>query len=146
MRLMYGLTESQFSSYVETALKNRVNPTESLFQALESRLDSVIYRMGLAQSRRMARQLASHGHFTVNGKRMTVPSYRVRPTDRIAVREGSRGSALFANAHERLAEYRSPSWVIFNTETFEGGLKSLPANAGEGVGMDVQAVFEYYTR
>lgn len=146
LRFTYGLTEKQFAGYVETALENHVNPQESLFQALESRLDSVVYRMGLAGTRRMARQLVSHGHLTVNGKRMTIPSYRVKPTDVLAVREGSRGSSLFANAHERLTEYRSPEWISFDPSTFTGSLTKLPLFAAQDSAADIQAVFEYYTR
>lgn len=146
LRLMYGLTESQFGRYVESALENHVNPQETLFQALETRLDSVVYRMGLAGTRRMARQVVSHGHVTVNGKRMTIPSYRVKTTDQIRVREGSRTSPLFANANERLAEYRFPSWVHFDPGAFEGSLTQLPVIGEQDTGADMQAVFEYYTR
>jgi len=143
---MYGLTEGQFSGYIETALENHINPQETLFQALETRLDSIIYRMGLANTRRMARQIASHGHVTVNGKRMTIPSHRVRVGDTIAVRGGSQTSSLFANANEKLLEYKSPSWVSFNPKTFEGVLASLPSLADQDTGVDMQAVFEFYTR
>lgn len=146
LRIMYGLTEKQFAGYVARALENRENPHETLFQALESRLDSIVYRMGLAGTRRMARQLVSHGHITVNGRKVTVPSYQVKTTDRVAIREGSRGSALFANAHERLAEYAAPSWVVFDPGTFEGALKQMPAFTDQDTGVDIQAVFEYYTR
>jgi len=146
LRLMYGLTEGQFSRYIETALENHVNPQETLFQGLETRLDSIIYRMGLAGTRRMARQIASHGHITVNGTRVTIPSYRMRVGDAIAVREGSRSSSLFANANEKLAEYNAPAWVSFNATTFDGSLTSLPSLAGQDTGVDMQAVFEFYTR
>lgn len=146
LRLMYGLTEKQFGSYVEKALENHVSPQETLFQSLETRLDSVVYRMGLAGTRRMARQLVSHGHFTVNGVRSTIPSYRVRLTDTIAIREGSRVSSLFANLTERLVEYRSPSWVRFDPGTFEGRLVTLPVLKEQDTGADIQAVFEFYTR
>lgn len=146
LRLMYGLTEKQFSRYVTTALENHTSPQETLFQALETRLDSVVYRMGLAGTRSMARQMVSHGHFTVNGTRMTIPSYRVKPSDVVRVREGSQTGTLFANAHERLAEYRAPVWVLFNPGTFEGSLKQLPLAADQDTGVDLQAVFEFYTR
>lgn len=146
LRLTYGLTEKQFRQYVERALENHVNPQETLFQTLESRLDSVVYRMGLAGTRRMARQLVSHGHITVNGKKTTVPSYQVKTTDSIAIREGSRTSSLFANANERLAEYTAPQWVVFDSGAFEGSLKQKPAFADQDTGVDIQAVFEYYTR
>ena len=146
MRLTYGLTEKQFRHYIEKALENHVNPQETLFQSLESRLDSVTYRMGLAGTRRMARQLVSHGHITVNGKKMTIPSYQVKTTDAISIREGSRTSSLFANANERLAEYSSPQWVAFDPGSFEGNMKQKPVFADQDTGVDIQAVFEYYTR
>lgn len=146
LRLTYGLTEKQFRSYVEIALKNHINPHETLFQALEHRLDSVVYRMGLAGTRRMARQLVSHGHITINGKKMTIPSYQVALTDTIAIREGSRTSTLFANLNETLAEYTAPQWILFDPSAFEGKLKEKPVFANQDTGVDLQAVFEYYTR
>jgi len=146
LRLTYGLTEKQFSHYITVALENHVNPQETLFQLLESRLDSVVYRMGLAGTRRMARQLASHGHVQVNGRRTTIPSYQVKITDTLTVREGSRTSSLFANAHERLAEYHAPQWVIFDPGTFKGSMRQKPVFADQDTGADIQAVFEYYTR
>lgn len=146
LRLTYGLTEKQFSSYVKQALENHINPQESLFQALEERLDSIVYRMGLAKTRRMARQLVSHGHVSVNGRRVTIPSYRIAPKDAISIREGSRGSSLFQNLPERLKEYRTPKWVEFNESSFSGSLKSRPAFADHDTAVDIRAVFEYYTR
>lgn len=146
LRLMYGLTEKQFSGYIAKALESHDKPQETLFQLLESRLDSIVYRMGLAGTRRMARQMVSHGHFLVNGKRMTIPSHQVSLTDALSVREGSRTSSLFANANEKLSEYRSPQWVSFNPSTFEGQLKERPVFADQDTGVDIQAVFEYYTR
>lgn len=146
LRLTYGLTEKQFSGYIAKALENHINPQETLFQLLESRLDSVTYRMGLAGTRRMARQMVSHGHMVVNGRRSTIPSYQTKVTDTLSVREGSRTSSLFANINERLEEYRAPQWVAFNVGTFEGGLKERPLFKDQDTGVDIQAVFEYYTR
>ena len=146
LRLTYGLTEKQFSNYVKKALQNHVNPQETLFQELEERLDSVIYRMGLAKTRRMARQVASHGHVTVNGRRVTVPSYKVKTTDKVAVREGSKGSVMFENLKERLAEYNQPSWIQFDPSALTGNLKTQPIFQNQDTAVDIGAVFEYYTR
>lgn len=146
LRLTYGLTEKQFSNYVKAALKNHVNPQETLFQGLEERLDSVVYRMGLAKTRRMARQVVSHGHVTINGKKMTVPSYKVKKTDVIAVRDGSKGSPMFENLKERLSEYRHPQWIQFDTSALTGNLKESPLFADQDTAVDLGAVFEYYTR
>ncbi len=146
LRLTYGLTEKQFSNYVERALESKGDPQAALFNLLESRLDAVAYRMGLASTRRMARQLASHGHLTVNGKRVTVPSYHISVGDTVGVREGSQGSVLFENLGERLAEMRRVAWVSFDTDKKEGALGAVPALQGEDAPADIGAVFEYYTR
>lgn len=146
LRLTYGLSEKQFRGYVTRALSSHTNPAETLFGLLESRLDSVVYRMGLAPTRRAARQVVSHGHITVNGRRMTIPSYQVKVTDAIRVREGSRTTSMFANIHETLAEYRFPRWVTFDPKSFEGAMKDKPAFADQDSAADIGAVFEYYTR
>jgi small subunit ribosomal protein S4 len=146
LRLIYGLSEKQFGAYVREALQNHQSPQETLFQSLESRLDSVVYRMGLAKTRRAARQMVSHGHIIVNGKRVTIPSLVVSPKDAIAVREGSRTSPLFANTNERLSEYTFPHWVTFNSSDFTGVLKEMPLIADHDTAVDIGAVFEYYTR
>lgn len=145
LRLTYGLTEKQFASYVESALASK-SPHATLFMNLETRLDSVAYRMGLAPTRRAARQMASHGHLLVNGRRTTVPSYRVSKGDVIAVREGSRQGAMFGGLSEKLKEHRSPSWVEFDPASFEGKMVSDPAHAEQDSIADIGAVFEFYTR
>lgn len=146
LRLTYGLTEKQFSNYVKKALESHVNPQETLFRALEQRLDSIVYRMGLAKTRRMARQMVSHGHVTVNGRRVTVPSHHTKTTDAIAVREGSRSSVMFENLSERLREYRHPSWIQFDDKALTGALKTEPQFSDQDTAVDIRAVFEYYTR
>lgn len=146
LRLIYSLTERQFSTYVHDALGSGENPSQHLFSSLESRLDSVAYRMGLVTTRRAARQLAAHGHLTVNGTRVTVPSYRVSPGDVVAVREGSKDSGLFAGLTDRLNDYRPPAWVTVDAEKKEGTLQSAPAWGSQDSVVDFGAVFEYYTR
>lgn len=146
LRLLYGLTEKQFSNYVRAALDDHETPQETLFRLLEERLDSVVYRMGLAKTRRMARQMVSHGHITVNGRRVTIPSYHVRTTDAIAVRDGSKSSVLFESLGDRLQEYRAPSWVTFDVKQLTGALTNHPPFADQDMPVDIRAVFEYYTR
>jgi small subunit ribosomal protein S4 len=146
LRLTYGLSEKQFRRYIDAALENRVNPAATLFGLLESRLDSVAFRMGLAPTRRAARQMVSHGHITVNGRRVDIPSYRVKVTDAVLIREGSRVSALFANLTERLAEHRYPNWIAFDPSAFAGSLKEMPVMSAGELAVDLEAVFEYYTR
>lgn len=146
LRLIYSLTERQFSTYVHDALASGENPSAHLFASLESRLDSVAFRMGLVTTRRAARQLAAHGHLTVNGKRVTIPSYRVSVGDVIAVRSGSQDSGLFAGITDRLKEYRPPAWVTIDADAKSGTLVASPAWGAQDVAVDFGAVFEYYTR
>lgn len=146
LRLTYGLSERQFSNYVNQSLEGHSNPQQTLFELLETRLDSVAYRMGLAPTRRAARQLVSHGHLTVNGKRVTVPSFRVSPEDKIEVRSGSRESGLFPSLAERLKEHRFASWVTFDAGEKSGTLTKAPSVLEQDTLADIGAVFEYYTR
>ncbi|MES2135172.1 MAG: 30S ribosomal protein S4 [Patescibacteria group bacterium] len=146
LRLLYGLTEKQFSTYVEKALESKANPQSTLFSFLESRLDSIVYRMGLASTHRMARQMVSHGHICVNGTRVTIPSYRVSPGDAITVRVGSRESGLFQTLADKLKEARTPSWISFDVGTLEGKLQTAPVFSDQDTAVDIGAVFEYYTR
>ena len=95
---------------------------------MESRLDNVIYRMGLAPTRRAARQMVSHGHFLVGEKRVTIPSFEVKINDVIKVREGSKGKGVFANLAEKLKEYIFPSWVSFDVNKMEGKVLAKPKN------------------
>lgn len=118
-RFTYGLTESQFSRYVHEAMEKKgKESTSSLLTRLESRLDNVIFRSGLVKTRRAARQLVSHGHVTINGRRMTVPSHFVQTGDKVGIRQESRGSALFANRTEQLADQKTPHWMTME----EGGM------------------------
>ncbi len=146
LRLIYSLTERQFSSYVHAALKSGGNPSQHLFASLETRLDSVAYRMGLVSTRRAARQLAAHGHLTVNGKRVTIPSYRVSVGDKIEVRDGSKGSALFENLVDKSRDYNPPNWVTIDPQAKAGTLSAAPTWGAADSMVDFGAVFEYYTR
>ncbi len=146
LRLTYGLTEKQFSSYVKKALESHQNPQAILFGLLETRLDSLAYRAGLASTRRAARQMASHGHLVVNGTRATVPSYHLSVGDIVTVREGSKESGLFAGLSEKLKEHKAPGWIDFDADTKTATLKSEPAFSRDDVPADIGAVFEYYTR
>lgn len=146
LRLIYSLTEKQFSTYVKNALESGGNPSQHLFDSLETRLDSIAYRMGFATTRRAARQMAAHGHLTVNGVRVTIPSYRAKPNDVIAVRDGSKDSGLYTNLSDRLKEHRAPAWLVVDADKKEGTLVSAPAWGAQDSIVDFGAVFEYYTR
>ncbi len=145
VRFSYGITERQLSNYVKKASQIKgAGTTEKFYEELESRLDNVVYRMGLAPSRRAARQMVSHGHFIVNSHRVTVPSYEVKPEDVIKVREGSKAKKIFENLTERLKEYNPPSWLSFDVSKMEGNILAKPKNTETF--LDLNAVLEFYSR
>lgn len=147
VRLTYGLSEKQFSNYVREALEERgANPAELLHRLLELRLDSIVYRLGLAKTRRAARQMVSHGHITVNGKKTTIPSQRIHAGDKIAVRGGSRSSAMYEGFAEKFADRPLASWLVWNTGDMEGGIKDLPNMASADPAGDLAAVLSFYSR
>lgn len=149
VRITYGLTERKFSDYVRQAVQHsgkEVSPAETLHRLIETRLDNVAYRLGLAPTRFAARQMVSHGHLTVNGRKTTVPSREVKVGDVIAVREGSRSRALFDNFAERFGEGRLPSWLTFDPKTMSGGITQLPTTESADPAGDLSAVLSFYSR
>src|SRR3989344_533044 len=130
IRFSYGITERQLSNYVKKASHIKgAHTVEKFYEELESRLDNAVYRMGLAASRRAARQMVSHGHFIVNDHKVTIPSYEVKIGDIIKIREGSKGSKLFEGLAEKLKDYNAPAWVTFDVSAQEGKVLGKPANA-----------------
>ncbi|MEI8223618.1 MAG: 30S ribosomal protein S4 [bacterium] len=147
VRFMYGVREKQFSNYVEYAMehaKKGLSPAELLFRKLEERLDNVIYRLGFANTRALARQMASHGHFTVNGKKLTIPSYAVKHGDVIAIREGSKSSALFKDAAVKLKSIKKPEWLTFDDAALTAKVSGDPKNPDPF--LNFQVVIEFYSR
>ena len=145
IRFSDGLTERQLSNYVANAMKAKgAGATDKLYERLEARLDNVVYRMGLAGSRANARQMVSHGHFMVNGHKVTIPSYEVKSGDVIQIREGSKAKKLFENLADRLKEYNPPAWLSFSGEKMEGLVKDKPKNIETF--LDLNTVLEFYSR
>jgi len=145
VRFSYGITERQLSNYVKRAsLVRGAGTAEKFYEELESRLDNVVYRMGLAPSRRAARQMVSHGHFIVNDHRITIPSYEVKPKDIVKIREGSKSKKIFDNLTERIKDYNPPSWVSFDSGKMEGLILTKPKNIETF--LDLNAVLEFYSR
>jgi len=145
VRFMYNISEKQFSNYVNKAVASKGTvATEHLFESLESRLDNVVYRLGLAVSRRLSRQMVSHGHILLNGKKTTVASAHVKIGDVIAVREGSKKSPLFADMVKKYQDYNCPNWLSFNVEALSGKVQGKPKNT-EGF-LDLNTVLEFYSR
>lgn len=145
VRFTYGLTERQFSSYISAATQVKGTPvTEKIYELLEFRLDNVVYRLGFANTRRFARQLVSHGHFTVNGKKTTVPSYQVRPGDTVAVREGSRSSVMFSGFVKKVEHHSAPQWLTLMPEQLAATVKEKPKYDDPFLKLDT--VVEFYSR
>jgi len=147
VRITYGLTERQFRNYVRKALaEHSSKPTERLHELLEMRLDNVVWRLGLAKTRRGARQMVSHGHITVGGKKSRVPSQALRVGDILAVRDGSKEHGVLVGFGERFLERPLPSWLSWEPKKMEGGIKALPTVASSDPAGDLVMVLSFYTR
>ena len=147
MRFSYGITEKQLRRYVDEAVnKQGAQPVTALMERLETRLDNVVYRLGLAKTRQFARQMVSHGHIVVNGTKLNVPSHKTRVGDVITVREGSKNSGLFttlADTHEATAV---PAWLTFDVKKLEGKVKAVPQHNPAETLFDPEQVMEFYSR
>ncbi|MEK7087790.1 MAG: 30S ribosomal protein S4 [Patescibacteria group bacterium] len=146
-RFFYGLGERQFSRYVKNAIARKgMRDDEALYMILETRLDSVIERLGLAPSRQAARQYVSHGHFTVNGKRVTIPSYSVGVGDVIRLREASEKKPLFAHARDSVRDRESPVWLRFDGQKLEATVVGMPKLTRTAIPFNIGAILEFYRR
>ncbi len=145
-RYTYALSEKQFSNYVKKALARQGNNTELLYGMLETRLDTVILRAGFASTRLFARQIVSHGHMQVNGRRVTIPSYQVRVGDKITVREGSLKKTVFADLGERLKKFQAPSWLKIDPEKKLIEVQGAPKLVTTELLFDIGQVLEFYSR
>ena len=147
VRFTYGITERSLSKYASEATKQK-DPSAALNEALEMRADNVVYRAGLASTRRAARQIVSHGHITVNGTRITIPSRLIKKSDVIAVREGSRTSPLFAGlTEEKEGRSTPPSWISVDPSApLRAEVTGLPTYDRSTGGLDYATVFEFYSR
>ena len=147
IRNVYGLSEKQFAKYVKEATEHKGgNPVDMLFEKLERRLDNVVYRLGFAKSRTMARQMVGHGHFVVGKRKLTIPSYQVRSDDMITVREGSRVSPMFTGAAEKLNKHTAPNWMITDPTKLSAVVKGTPKFDKNEMGFNFQSVIEFYSR
>ena len=142
----YGVLERQFRRYYVEANRQPGKTGDNLVVLLESRLDNVIYRAGLARTRRQARQLVSHGHFTVNGKKTNVPSYRVSQYDIIDIRERSQKMEWFEEAQDRLGEAVVPAWLQVVPESLRILVHQLPERAQIDVPLQEQLIVELYSK
>ena len=147
VRFTYGISEKQLSNYAQVAYAEP-DPSTSLHRSLEMRADCATYRAGFAPTRRASRQMVSHGHITINGKRITTPSYRVRVGDVIGVREGSKTSPLFTILKEKNEEGARPvsKWLQVDTDQLKAEVIGEPTYNTIETGLDYPTVFEFYSR
>jgi len=147
-RYLYGLSERQFAGYVKNSTEKRgSNPISELYKTLESRLDNVVFRLGFAKTRAFARQMVSHGHITVNGRKITIPSHHVKARDVVGIRKGSEGKALFLDLAERLKGHTIPAWLSVEESKKEGRVTADPIadNNSEAL-FNLASVVEFYSR
>ena len=149
LRFLYNLKEKQFRKYVKQILEKRgtaKNLSDLLIKTLERRLDNVVFRLGLASTRAQARQLVSHCHFLVNGKKVNIPSYQVNKGDKISVSESSRKKNIFKNLSLQAEKKELPSWVSTDFKKLEGKIKSLPSLTEVAPPVELPMIFEFYSR
>lgn len=143
----YGMGEKQFKNAVEMILaKKGVNISEALMAELETRLDNTIYRLGFGKTRQATRQIVNHGHINVNGKRLTIPSYKVKVGDIIAIRELSQKKPIFKDITETLKEVKTPSWLALNIDKREGKVQGVPKIPANELAFDISQIFQYYSK
>ncbi len=146
VKRIYGVLEDQFRRYFEQAERTRGITGETLLQLLERRLDNVAYRLGLATSRPQARQLVRHGHVTVNGRQVDIPSFSVKPGDVIAVRPGSRKLPGILHAMEEVKGRGVPEWLQFDAEAFSAKVGSIPTREQINLPVQEQLIVELYSK
>jgi small subunit ribosomal protein S4 len=146
LRRIYGVLESQFRRVFGLAERRRGITGENLLLLLESRLDNMVYRMGFAPSRSEARQLVRHGHFLVNQRRVTIPSYFVKPGDEIQVREPSRKVVRIQESLELAQRRGVPEWLEVNKDAFAGRVRALPTRAELTLPINEQLIVELYSK
>ena len=146
VKFIYGVLEKQFHAYYEKAERKQGITGEILLQELERRLDNVVFRMGFANTRREARQLVNHAHFTVNGKRVNIPSYQVKPGDVVAVSEKSSSTTKFKSLLEENGKKACPKWIEKANDSFEGKIVAMPARDDIDYDVAEHLIVELYSK
>ena len=147
VKFVYGIMEKQFHMYYEKANRMQGKTGENLLTLIERRLDNVVYRLGFAKTRREARQLTTHGHFTVNGQRVDIPSYLVKAGDVIEVKESSRSSAKFKKlTGEDAPNVLLPQWLEREKNTLKGTVTKLPVREDVDLPVEEHLIVELYSK
>ena len=146
VKFVYGIQEKQFRNYYEKASRMAGNTGDELLTFCERRLDNVVYRLGFANTRRQARQLVNHGHFTVNGKRVNIPSYLIKAGDVVAVSEKAASNAFFKALKEADAFVAAPKWLDRDKNTLTGKVIAMPTKADIDFDIAVHLIVELYSK
>lgn len=147
VKRLYGLLEKQFSNLMKEATRKEGQSGQILLELLERRLDNAVYRAGFAPSRRASRQLVTHGHFTVNGRRVDVPSIRLKAGDEIVLREASQNNAYFKHLDDvSPAPSTTPAWMKVNRKKFATSITGIPSREEAEPDINEQLIVEYYSR
>ena len=143
---LYGILEKQFARYVEEASCRKGNTAEFLIQVLESRLDNVIYRLGLGKTRRQARQMVSHGFIMINGKAVNIPSFRVHIGDEIKIKDSKKNKGIAKENLEGIQKHETPKWLNFDSGTITGKVTAIPEGEELRQIFDPTLIVEFYSR
>lgn len=147
VRLNYNISEKQFRNYVHNIISKKIqNPSASLFDVLERRLDSVVLRAGFAKTRFASRQMVSHGHITLNGKKANIPSLIVKTGDVIGIKEGSKNKGMFINLVDQIAEITIPEWLKVDSKNYTVSVLANPNYSPKQSSFDLQTVIQFYKR
>ena len=146
VKFIYGVLEKQFRGYYKRALAQEGVTGENLMTILESRLDNVVFRLGFARTRKEARQTVTHGHITVNGKRVDIPSYRVRPGDLVAVAPKAKELLVIKSALVSNERVSVPAWLEVDIEKLQGSVLSLPTRDQIDLDINEQLIVELYSK
>ncbi len=144
IRVNYGLREAQLEKIVNKAFKKTGATGEAIVNYLERQLSNVIFRLGMASSRTVAKQLISHGHFLVNGRKVTISSYSVKPGEVISIHPRSKNILIFNDLSTKLKKYETPEWLFLDKEKIEGKVLSLPKDVE--IPFDINLVVDYYSK
>lgn len=146
-RFIYGMGEKQFANFVKEALsKKGSNPTQTIFEFLELRLDNAVYRLGFSPTRGGARQMVSHGHISVNGRRVNTPALRLKLGDKIEITNRSLSKPLFADLDEKIKNVTVPSWLKFDGAKKTAEVQGMPMYVKTENMFDLNTVIEFYSR
>jgi small subunit ribosomal protein S4 len=147
VKYTYGITDKQLANYIKSVIEsNSKNPAEDLYKKLETRLDTIILRSGMAKTRYQARQAASHGHFKVNGNKATVPSMSIKEGDKIVLKDAKKESPLYINYADDSKDITIPTWIVSDPKNYTIEIKGDPTYTPTELSFDLQEVIQFFKR